>query len=519
MRRVFVGLFLVVFLVSSVFFNVSSAVSSPSVTSEPQDKTGIDIKQMSLNPLKLKITIDPSSDDLLYQVWGQDASGWTLVSAYSENSVVTWNPKEKKDGIYYVQVRIKDKATDKFIDQKMDMIVVHDPNVLRIEKVITDAEIDGHGTVGQNINVKVIASGTKNKDIRYSFTVKQGKKWVVRQNFTKSNLFVWKPSDPGTFALQVDILDINDPTGTQCDTIDKPFEIKADDYTYPEFRKLDVTQVGKSGNYRIATESTPRGEYKSNYMFTIGEQYRKPQIVNGYKTSDKYTWNSPKSGIYEVSAYIKDISSTNFDDAFRTSTYKVETKDVTGVSLDSVELSHPDRVQNINTTMKFTARGSGGNELLYAFYRHEAKGIVVLQDYSTNNILSWKPDSAGKYTILVRIKDIKSGSYEAEDRFTYTILDRSIPQVTIDTINVEGGFKVGKAQKITVNASGNDKLMYKIGIQHDNFDWVTLQNYSPSNTCMWIPKQARDYKIIVYVKDLSSGSHIASYTKEIVVSK
>jgi len=517
-EKSFCPLFLVVFLVSSVF-NVSSAVTSTSVASEKQSEKSISIKQVSFNPLELKIEINPHCDDLLYQVWGKDANGWVLVSPYSENSVVTWNPTVKKDGIYYVQVRIKDKATDEYIDQMTDMIVAHDPSVLRIEKVITDCEFDGHGTVGENINVKVIASGAKDKDIRYSFTVKQGNKWIVRQNYTRSNLFVWKPADPGTFVLQVDILDINDTTGEQCDTIDKPFEIKDKDYVYPELKKMDVSPVGKAGNRKIEAEGVERGEYKDQYMFTIGEQYRNPQIVNGYKNGNKYTWTSPKSGIYEVSAYVKDSSSLTFDDAFRTSTHRVVTDDVKDVSLDSVELSHPDKVQNINTEITFTANGKGGNSLLYAFYRHEVNGYVVLQDYSDKNTLKWKPDSAGQYTILVRVKDIKSGSYEDEKRFTYTIIDPLIPQVSIDDVIIEGGLKVGKAQSITVKASGTDKLLYKIGLQHDNFDWIQLQEYSPNNTCTWIPKQARNYKIIVGVKDIRSGAYLTLYTKEVVVSK
>lgn len=195
------------------------------------------------------------------------------------------------------------------------------------------------------------------------------------------------------------------------------------------------------------------------------------------------------------------------------------TDDVKDVKLDSVELSHPDTVQDVNTEMTFTANGKGGNNLLYAFYRHEAKGVVVLQDYSSCNTLKWKPDSAGQYTIIVRVKDKKSGSYEDEKKFAYTILDPKIPQVSINDVIIEGGLKVGEAQKITVKASKTDKLLYKIGLQHDNFDWITLQDYSPSNTCIWIPKQARNYKIIVYAKDLNSGSHLDSYTKEVVVSK
>ena len=148
----------------------------------------------------------------------------------------------------------------------MDMILAHDPAMLRIEKIITDCEADGHGTVGQNINVEVIAGGTENRDIRYSFTVKQGNKWFVRQNYTKSNKFVWKPAEPGTFYLQVDILDMNDNTGEQCDTVDKPFEIKKNGYIYPELKKLDVTPVGKSSNRRIEVESVSRGEYKDQYI-------------------------------------------------------------------------------------------------------------------------------------------------------------------------------------------------------------------------------------------------------------
>jgi len=478
---------------------------------------------VSFNPLELKIEVTPHSDDLLYQVWGKDATGWVLVSPYSENSVVTWQPTVRKDDIYYVQVRFKDKATDEYIDQMSDMIVAHDPTMLRIEKVITDCEIDGHGTVGQNINVEVIASGGgPNRDIRYSFTVKEtgdSTRWIVRQNYTRSNLFVWKPAEPGTFYLQVDILDMNDNTGEQCDTVDKPFEIKKNGYIYPELKKLDITPLGKSANRRIEVESVDRGEYKDQYMFTIGEQYRKHQVDTGYKNNNKYTWNSPKSGVYEISAYIKDSTSLKFDDAFRTSTYRVVTDDVKDVKLDSVELSHPDRVQNINTEMTFTANGVGGNSLLYAFYRYEASGYVVLQDYSEKNTLEWKPDSAGLYTILVRVKDIKSGSYEDEKRFTYTILDPSIPKVSVNDIKIEGDLKVGTVQKITVNASGTDKLLYQIGLQHDNFDWITLQDYSPNNTCIWIPKQERNYKVVVNVKDINSGSYLTSYTKEVSVSK
>jgi hypothetical protein len=459
---------LAVFFVSSCFFNVASAISTPSVTSGSQTITGIDIKQESLNPLVLKITINPQSTDLLYQVWGQDANGWTLVSAYSDKYNVTWHPAEKKDGVYQVQVRIKDKATDEFLDQRTEMVTVHDPSVLRIEKIIVDTEIDGEGTVGKNINVEVIASRTKN--ILYSFTVNQGKKWVARQNFTKSKSFVWKPNDAGTFTLQVDILDMDDSTGTQADRMVKTFDIRAEGYIYPEFIKMDIEKVGKNNNRRIVTESVLRDGYKNNYMFTIGEQYRKPTITDGYKNGDKLVWNAPKSGIYEVSAYIKDSTSVKFDDAFRRSYYKLETNDVKNVKLDSVDLSHQNRVQNIDTAMKFTAHGSGGNSLLYAFYRHEAKGYVVLQEYSKKNTLDWKPASSGQYTILVRVKDVNSGSYEDEEKFLYTIVDPSIPKVSVDSVNVEGGLKVGKAQKINV-------------------------------------------------KDISSGSYLTSYTKEIVVSK
>ena len=81
MRRFFVTLFLAVFLVSSVF-NVSGAVAQD--TFDQQSERSISIKQVSFDPLELKIEVNPHSDDLLYQVWGKDANGWVLVSPYSE---------------------------------------------------------------------------------------------------------------------------------------------------------------------------------------------------------------------------------------------------------------------------------------------------------------------------------------------------------------------------------------------------------------------------------------------------
>lgn len=519
MRRVFIRLFLAVFLLSSVFFNVASAEPAASAASVPQTITGIDIKQVSLNPLKLNITINPQSADLLYQVWGQDANGWTLVSPYSDKYNVDWNPAVKKDEVYKVQVRIKDKATDEFLDQRTEMITVHDPSVLRIEKIIADTEIDGQGTVGKNINVEVIARG--GQDIRYSFLVKQGNKWVARQTFTKSNLFVWKPTAVGTFTLRVDIFDANDITGTQADRMDKTFEIRAEGYIYPELKKMDIEMIGKTSNRRIVTESVQRGSYKNNYMFTIGEQYRKPTITESFKSNDKLVWNAPKSGIYEVSAYIKDSTSVKFDDAFRKIDYKVETSDVPkGISLATLELSKKDKTQAIGTQLEITAHGSGSKNLLYAFYKYEAKGYVVLQDYSPINTLKWKPMLPGEYTILARVKDVNSGSYEAQRSVTYSIIDPNKPvKASINSVDIAGDKKVGKALKITANASGTNSLMYEFGLRYDNYDWITLQSFSPDNTFYWLPKQARQYEIIVKVKDISSGSHLSSYTQKITVTK
>lgn len=514
MRRAFIRLFLVVFFVSSGFFNVASADPAASVSSGVSTIEKIEIKQVSLKPLQLEIATTSTSDaDLLYQIWGQDADGWTLVSAYSSNPVVTWNPSVKKDGIYQVQVRIKDSATGEFLDQMTEIKIVKDPSVLRVEKMITDAAIDGQGIVGDSIKIEAFASGAK--DILYRFTVSQGKKWVAWSKYSTENTFVWKPNEAGNFLVRVEV---KDKKGTQNDSMEKAFEIKEEGYTYPEFKNLSISQIKNSSNIRIQAEDVFRPGYIQNYKFTIGEQYRNPDFYDGYKNGFKTTWSADRSGVYEISAYVKDSKSTDYDDAYQL--FKRITKpEVSTVKIGEVELSHPKKVQNINTTINFTTHATGGNSLLYAFYRYEAKGYVVLQDYSTKNTLSWTPLYTGEYIILARVKDVKSGSYEDEEKITYSIVDPTKPKISIKSIEIPNDIKVGKSQKVEVNAIGNENLLYQFEYKYDNYGWIVLRSYSPDNIYYWLPKHARNYKILVKVKDTRSGSFLSAYTKEISVTK
>jgi hypothetical protein len=152
---------------------------------------------------------------------------------------------------------------------------------------------------------------------------------------------------------------------------------------------------------------------------------------------------------------------------------------------------------------------------VYAFYRLQADGVRLIQDYSAQNTFTWTPADPGVYTIIARVKDKKSGSYEDQKTFAYTITDSSNPPIGDLTVDVSGSLKVGSNNVITADAEGSPNLMYKFLVHDGQFDWVTIQAFSPKNTCNWIPKHNREYKIMVWVKEANSGS----YEKHSIIKK
>ena|GEM_PF-2258916 len=477
--------------------------------------TALTLKKVQDSPFLLELDIQThASCEILYQIWAEDADGWKLVKNYSQplsGTSFVWQPKRTENDHYKVQVRIKNKATGKVCDQMIQMATCLDLGIARINKITTDSEVEGYGCRGEPVEITVHAEG--GEDLLYQFWRNSGNSWILLRDFEPSNTFTWYPEKAGNYQI---LARVRNRDSTQSHEMAIPISIVDSSYVYAELKDVRISGPNEDGDVYIIAEEVP-GNDELEFKFSIGEPLRAHQIKRDYSPDKLYRWKADKSGVYEILTYVKEYESKDWEDAIRKS-YRVVDPSIGTIRIKEIELSKPDRVQPVGTTISFTVKAEGEG-LLYCFLRHEARGWRVIQDYSEKNTLDWTPVSPGIYDILVRVRHPSSGSYEDQKTITYDITDASTDGIAIDDLTVSGPNIIRTNHVIKAEASGSESLMYQFAVVDEWFGWRTLQPFSPINTCNWMPKKAGTYRIVVRVKDAVSGSYEQQMVKELVIAR
>ncbi|NLX94419.1 MAG: hypothetical protein GXZ02_11365 [Clostridiales bacterium] len=166
------------------------------------------------------------------------------------------------------------------------------------------------------------------------------------------------------------------------------------------------------------------------------------------------------------------------------------------------------------TPVTFTAAASivniGNTAVQYSFWRYDAKGWVLIKDWSLDSTLKWTPARVGAYSIQVRAKGANAGSYEAISSVEVVVTDSidKVAQVNNIFINTGDLMNAQARTPILIKASAigadKDKLLYKFNVTDSAMGARTLQQYSINSNCVWVPRTAGTYTISVLVKNETS---------------
>jgi hypothetical protein len=158
--------------------------------------------------------------------------------------------------------------------------------------------------------------------------------------------------------------------------------------------------------------------------------------------------------------------------------------------------------QETNTNIIISAQSNKNQNNLFQFSLFDGNKWTVLKKYSTISTFNWKPFTPGNYKIKVQVKHKLSKSLEDDSKvITYLIYQPA----KLNTIAPDvGPFTIGTPVEITANATGGNEIQYRFDILQGT-QWITLQNYSNSNTYNWnTPTEPGIYKIRVLVKNKNS---------------
>lgn len=162
--------------------------------------------------------------------------------------------------------------------------------------------------------------------------------------------------------------------------------------------------------------------------------------------------------------------------------------------------------ETINISSEGFITGDTGN-FLYAYYREDASGWILIKDYSLNNEFIWMPTKSGIYNIQVRIKDEKNGgSYEAIASKVYTIEGMTLQNnvfiniydyITNDEITTN--LIVGRPYKLSAEYDGIENVLYKFLLTNQNLGTIYLSKFTTSPYLIFIPFKIDTYKLTVRI--------------------
>ncbi len=158
---------------------------------------------------------------------------------------------------------------------------------------------------------------------------------------------------------------------------------------------------------------------------------------------------------------------------------------------------------NVGDTITWTVGASGGNGTLqYCFYVLKDGTAIKKVAYSMANTLSYRPSSAGSYSVRVYVKDDAGTSAKLEGG---AVLVKTGLEITAINANYTD-ISVGNTVTWTATAKGGSgTLQYCFYVLKDGTA-IKKGSYSTANTFSYKPTSAGNYTVRVYVKDGAGSS-------------
>jgi N-acetylmuramoyl-L-alanine amidase len=354
---------------------------------------------------------------LEYKFWRyKQASGWTMVQAFSTRNTYTWTPGPGDEGDYSLQVWVRPRGStaDYTAWRGTSFEIFNMPPA--IGSIVSNVGFPaGSGTA---ITWRAIASGGPGLEYKFWRWSQASGAWTVLQNYSPSNTATWTPltGDVGTHSLQVWVRRAGSTEAYEA-WKGLAFTIANSTPTIRSLRPDRALPIG-SGTPVTWRADAVGGPGPFEYKFWRYSQSTDSwSALTAYGPSDSYTWipSAADEGNFVVQAWIRRQGSTAANPAAYLSTQRFTVTDATP-SISAVNRDVVETTAGMPVTWTAVA-GGGPGPLEYQFWRYDVSRQTwsIAQEYSWDNTFSWvpKPSERGAYTIQVWVR--RFGSATAYD--------------------------------------------------------------------------------------------------------
>lgn len=410
---------------------------------------------------------------------------WITLQDYSVNKYITFYPS--KTGSYSIKVRAMD-------DNGTVVVKTLSLNVLKplVNKTkVTPLKL----TVGGKVSVVCSATGG-NAPYQYKIDYKKSSdsKWTSVQNYSSNAKATITPTSAGYYRAQIIVKDAKGKEIYKLvdfQVFDKlTLTAKADKEKITAGESFTVTAAGKGGD----------GSYKYA-VYTKKSTQTKWTTVQNYKVGSSVSILAASAGTYNVRVKVKDGNNKIATQEFSVKVIKVLNNYSKLLSTNII----------VGARAVVTCKATGGETAYnYAVYYRKAgaSSWTTVQNYSTTAKAYIKPDEAGEYEVLVKVKD--ANGKVAEKQLTFKAADKLVNDSTLSASSV----KVNETVKLKFAAKGGEGYYtyYACYVKAGTSTTVTLQKYAATKDISFSIKTAGTYTVKAKVMDAAGKIVIKKFT-------
>ena len=336
----------------------------------------------------------------------------------------------------------------------------------------------------QNINVpiKLALEGVGTGKLKYRFVAYSGTYKEVIQDFSDNNEVQWIPSKAGTYNLYFVIKDDVGKTVTKSIT---NYIINDNKLQINSFGtdKLSPQKVGSK--IQLTTKAQGNREIKYRFVAILDGS---SEVIQDFNSNNTVTWTPKKSGKYNIYFVAKDSLGERVQKAI----YGYEIQEDLTISSANVSLLSP---QELGSKINLTTIAKGNGALEYRFVAVLGDNKEIINDYSSNNSVTWTPTKAGIYNLYFVVKD--STGRSINQVLKYEVVNPiSIKNLSTSKTSPQ---EIGTEININAEVVGDGKTLYRFSYKKDS-QVVYLSDFTESNKISWVPNVKGNYTIIAEAK-------------------
>ncbi|KAA0548532.1 L,D-transpeptidase family protein [Bacillus sp. BGMRC 2118] len=377
----------------------NSSKSFESIAISKEYMTYSKLKSVTTNadgPQPKNTTISVSANkegsvESLYKFLIHDGTEWKTIQDFSHSKSLKWNPT--KEGTYRIKAQIKSMVSDKEYDDEKELSFdIYIP----AELTLISLNEEGPYSTNEEISISTETNQSKN-EIQYS--VFDGEKWSVIQEYSDAATFTWKPTKPGDYKVRVQ--------ARHKLSHQKADEEKELSLTVFEPATLTSVSTDKESPQKVNSPITIIGvsEDDTKTLFKVsvfdGDTWT---LLQDYQQNPFVSWQPSKSGEYSVKVQARHEQSKRDFDSEMVIDYSIfEPANLTNLKLTSKG------IQKNNHPLRLQASADITTGVEFRFSLYNGSQWRELQDYSNTNILNWTPTQSGFYKIKIETRHIHSG--------------------------------------------------------------------------------------------------------------